>query len=90
MPVLAFLSFFLKHLLLAAATDSIPGWMPTSLVKCGHSYVLLSCSFLVLFTLLLLSLQLFPCWDDFFSFPLCSGPVLALNDLFQRSVLAWL
>lgn len=33
---------------------------------------------------------LFPCWDGCFSFPLCSGPILALYDLFQRSALAWL
>lgn len=59
-PVLAFVHFFLGHLLLATAAHSVPSWMPTSLVKGGPYYILHFCNSLVLFILLIPSLWLFP------------------------------
>lgn len=59
-PVLAFLHFFLGHLLLATAAHSVPSWMPTSLVKGGSDYILHLCRALVLFVLLIPFLWLFP------------------------------
>lgn len=59
-PVLAFVHFFLGHLLLATAAHSVPSWMPTSLVKGGPYYILHFCNSLILFILLIPSLWLFP------------------------------
>lgn len=59
-PVVAFLHFFLGHLLLATAAGSVPSWKPTSLVRGGPYYTLHFCSSLILFVPLIPSLWLFP------------------------------
>lgn len=71
--LLAFLCFPLKCLLWAAASSSVPRWMPTGLVKGSRSCALLSAGFWISFTTLLLPLRLFPCKDDFSSLLFCSS-----------------
>lgn len=71
--LLAFLCFPLKCLLWAAASSSVPSWMPTGLVKGSRSCALFSAGFWISFTLLLLPLWLFPCKDDFSSLLFCSS-----------------